>query len=77
MKKRFQRDDNLFQLYRDVIHDYISKGYGRKVAEETGNKVDQTCEVTRDSKNSSEQLNQSPPQHYQGAQSEADDADEA
>ncbi|KAJ8044937.1 hypothetical protein HOLleu_07839 [Holothuria leucospilota] len=38
-KKRFQRDNNLFQLYRDVMHDYISKGYGRKVTEESENKM--------------------------------------
>ncbi|KAJ8038240.1 hypothetical protein HOLleu_15605 [Holothuria leucospilota] len=74
LKKRFQRDDNLFQLYRDVIYDYISKGYGRKVTEEPDNTVDQTCKVTSDSDNSSLQLNQSPPQH---SQSEADGADEA
>ncbi|KAJ8034141.1 hypothetical protein HOLleu_20860 [Holothuria leucospilota] len=77
LKKRFQRDDNLLQLYSDVIHDYISKGYGRKVTEETDNTVDQTCKVTSDSGNSSEQLNQSPPQHSQGTQSEAEGADEA
>ncbi|KAJ8043651.1 hypothetical protein HOLleu_10842 [Holothuria leucospilota] len=72
LKKHFQRDDNLFQLYRDVVHDYISK-----VTEETDNTVDQTCKVTSYSDNSSEQLNQSPPQHSQDTQSEAEGADEA
>ena len=34
LKKRFERDGDLFKRYKDVINDYLKKGYARKVPDD-------------------------------------------